>query len=446
MQIVILSGGSGKRLWPLSNDTRSKQFLKLLSASDGTKESMIQRVVRQFRESRIDAPVTVVATMPQRDIIMNQLQDEVTVVVEPERRNTFPAVALASVFLSLERRCPGDEVVVVIPCDFYTEDAYFDTVEQMAEAIRAGRADLALMGIRPTYPSAKYGYVVPGHQEPSDSVALVSRFVEKPDVPAAERLIADGAYWNGGVFAFRVGYLMKILSRYVSGNSYEEVRAQFRKLPENSFDCEVVEQACSAVVVPFRGAWKDLGTWLTLTDELHGDAVGNVILDGTSENTHVINELEQPVMCIGTRDLIVAASCDGILVTEKRKSERIKEFADILERRPMFEERRWGEYRVLNMTESADGFKTLTKELKINEGKSISYQLHHHRDEVWTLTEGEGLLAIDGVVERIGRGETVVIKKEHKHAIKALKDLSIIEVQYGDMLVEEDIERFEWTW
>ena len=165
MQIIILSGGSGKRLWPLSNDTRSKQFLKLLSAPDGTKESMIQRVVRQFKESRIHASVTVAATMPQRDIIINQLQDDVAVVVEPERRNTFPAVALASAYLSCECRCPDDEVVVVIPCDFYTEGAYFDTVEQMADVIQAGQADLALMGIRPTYPSAKYGYVVPpcGH-------------------------------------------------------------------------------------------------------------------------------------------------------------------------------------------------------------------------------------------------------------------------------------------
>lgn len=446
MQIIILSGGSGKRLWPLSNDTRSKQFLKLLSAPDGTKESMIQRVVRQFKESRIHASVTVAATMPQRDIIINQLQDDVAVVVEPERRNTFPAVALASAYLSCECRCPDDEVVVVIPCDFYTEGAYFDTVEQMADVIQAGQADLALMGIRPTYPSAKYGYVVPECGHSGEAVTMVSRFVEKPDVPTAERLIADGAYWNGGVFAFRLGYLMAIVNRYVGNGNYEEIRARFKDFPENSFDCEVVEQEKSMAVVPFPGEWKDLGTWLTLTDELHGHAIGNVILEGSSENTHVINELEQPIMCIGTRDLIVAASCDGILVTEKSKSERIKEFADILECRPMFEERRWGEYRVINMTESADGFRTLTKQLKIHEGKCISYQLHHHRDEVWTLTEGEGLLAVDGEVRKVSRGDTVVIKKEHKHAIKALKELSIIEVQFGDMLVEEDIERFEWTW
>ena len=160
----------------------------------------------------------------------------------------------------------------------------------------------------------------------------------------------------------------------------------------------------------------------------------------------MINELELPIMCIGVDNMVVAASHDGILVTDKSKSENIKAYADKLKRRPMFEERRWGEYKVIDMLEMPDGYKMLTKQLRINAGKNISYQVHHHRSEVWTFIDGEGLLVLDGKVTKIGRGDTVNISRETKHAVKAITDLVFIEVQAGDLLVEEDIDRFEWKW
>jgi mannose-1-phosphate guanylyltransferase len=313
----------------------------------------------------------------------------------------------------------------------------------MAKAVEEGVADLVLMGIKPTYPSAKYGYVVP--DSGNDNIYKVNRFTEKPDVTTAEKLIAQNAFWNGGVFAFKLGYLTDIVDQYIQANRFPEIRSRYQEFPKISFDYEVAEKAKSVAVVVYDGEWKDLGTWNTLTDELHDHAIGNVILDA-SENTHVINELELPIMCIGAKDMVVAASCDGILISEKAKSENIKSYADRLTRRPMYEERRWGEYKVIDTIECADGHKALTKQLVIKAGKSISYQLHNHRDEVWTFVDGEGLLVLDGKVQTVSRGDVINIKKGTKHAVKAITDLRFIEVQSGDNLIEEDILRFDWTW
>ncbi len=445
MQIILLSGGSGKRLWPLSNNTRSKQFIKLLAAPDGSRESMVQRVVRQLRESAICDSVTVATSISQRDVIVNQLGEDISVVTEPERRDTFPAIALASSCLAYEKGCGADEVVVVMPCDPYTEASYFDTISKMASAVLADEADLVLMGIKPTYPSSKFGYVVPA-EGGNGEIYKVSRFTEKPDRTTAETLIAQNAFWNGGVFAFRLGYMMDIVSRYVPCKTFAEVRAHYCDFPKISFDYEVAEKAESVAVIPFGGQWKDLGTWNALSEELSDHAIGNVMMDGTSVNTHVVNELEMPIMCIGAENLIIAASNDGILVSEKSKSENIKSYADKLSHRPMYEERRWGEYKVVDEVEFPDGFKALTKQILIKAGKSISYQVHRHRSEVWTFIEGEGRLIIDGEETKVTRGMTVSITQGTKHAVKAVTDLRFIEVQSGDLLVEEDIERFDWNW
>lgn len=446
MQIILLSGGSGKRLWPLSNSTRSKQFLKLLTAPDGTKESMVQRVVRQLRESGIYDSITVATSQSQRDVIINQLGEDIPVVAEPERRDTFPAIALACSYLAYDCKCTADEIVVVMPCDPYTEAGYFETIRKMVNAVENDVAELVLMGIKPTYPSAKYGYVVPVAGVPNAEILRVARFTEKPDVATAEKLISEGAFWNGGVFAFRLGYMTDIVAQYIKTEIFSEIRSHYGKFPKISFDYEVAEKAQSVAVVPFVGEWKDLGTWNTLTDELSEHTMGNVVMDEESDNTHIINELELPIMCIGARNLVIAASNDGILISDKNKSENIKAYADRLQHRPMYEERRWGEYKVVDTAELPDGYKFLTKQLKIKAGKGISYQVHRHRDEVWTFIDGKGELVLDGIRSLIGRGDTVVIKKGVKHAVRAISNLTFIEVQSGDLLIEEDIERFDYKW
>lgn len=446
MQIILLSGGSGTRLWPLSNDARSKQFLRLLPGTtpEAKLESMIQRVTRQLDEAHLNAEITVATSLSQFDSVLSQLGQKVNVVTEPCRRDTFPAICLACDYLAKEKGCSPDETVVVMPCDPYTEAGYFTAIGKMAQAVDLRAADLVVMGIEPTYPSSKYGYVVPGEEK--NGILEVKRFTEKPDVATAEKLIEQGAKWNGGVFAFRLGYLTEIADRYVSAPTFLEIRNRYEEFPKISFDYEVAEKVKNIGMVPFEGQWKDLGTWNTLTDELQEAAYGNVSVDGTGENTHVINELDIPLMCIGTSNLIIAASPDGILVSEKSKSENIKEYAAKLKQRPMYEERRWGFYRVIDHTENPSGVSSLTKSLTLEPGKSLSYQKHDCRKEAWTFIEGEGELVLDGVRSRVKAGDTIIIEVGMKHALRADSRLTFIEVQTGHNLVEEDIERFDWTW
>ena len=448
MQLVLLSGGSGKRLWPLSNNARSKQFLPLLEKEDGTMESMVQRVVRQTHLANLTHEITLATNASQLDIITNQLGDSVSVVTEPERRDTFPAIALAASYLKLAKQCPEDEAVVIMPCDPYTELGYFETIGKMVECVKADVADLVLMGIQPTYPSEKYGYIVPENNS-SDSCnpclyKRVSRFTEKPSVAKAEELLKENAYWNGGVFAFRLGYMMNIVRKYITSDSFEDTRARYSEFPKISFDYEVAEKAESVAVVPFNGEWKDLGTWNTLTDELHKPDIGYAVMGAHCENTLVINELQNPIFVDGLKEVVVAACPDGILVCSKEHSEEIKKSVENLTPRPMYEERRWGTYRVLDDSYYADGRHSLTKSITLKEGKNISYQIHHHRSETWTFVQGEGIFVLDGQEQRVKAGDTVIIPVEHWHAIKALTELTFIEVQSGNPLIEEDIERTEW--
>lgn len=445
MQIILLSGGSGKRLWPLSNGTRSKQFLQLLQSPTGEPESMVQRVARQIAEAHLTSHITFATSETQRDSILSQLADGVDIVTEPKRRDTFPAIALSTGYLALEKGCPRDEVVVVMPCDCYTDSGYFETIRQMVTCVEQSVVDLVLMGVTPTYASTKYGYVVPVAED-TNYCKRVNKFAEKPTVERAEELLQQGAYWNGGVFAFRLGYILDILTQYITVDSFAELRSRYAEFPKISFDYEVVEKATSVAVVPFTGMWRDLGTWNALVEELPCSTIGNVILGEQSTNSMVINELSIPLVCNGVDNVIVAASYDGILVCSKESSEHIKPYVEPIDSRPMLEQRRWGSYKVINNVTYADGTCSLTKELNLHPGCHISYQVHHHRDEIWTFVDGEGLLVIDGKTIHVTRGDVYSIKKEQHHAVKAITPLQIIEVQVGNPLIEEDIERFDWDW
>lgn len=447
MQLILLSGGSGKRLWPLSNNARSKQFLPLLEKDDGTMESMVQRVVRQIREADLTRDITIATNASQLDIILNQLGESVSVVTEPERRDTFPAIALAASYLKLRKGCSDDEVVVIMPCDPFTESGYFDCIDKMAECVRNNVADLVLMGITPTYPSEKYGYVVPEQGEKPQGISMkVSKFTEKPSVDKAKELLQMNALWNGGVFAFRLGYIMNIVRRYIDSESFEHTRSRYSEFPKISFDYEVAEKAESVAVVPYTGQWKDLGTWNTLTDELHKPVIGNAVMGPHCINTHIINELQHPIYVDGMEDTVVAASPDGIIICRKRYAEEIKQAVDSLTPRPMYEEKRWGTYRVIDESTYKDGNHSLTKSITIKAGCSTSYQLHRHRSEVWTFVQGEGKVVLGTEVTRVKAGDTVVAPVGVKHSVLADTDLTLIEVQCGHPLSEEDVERYEWSW
>jgi len=315
----------------------------------------------------------------------------------------------------------------------------------MDDAVQSGVAELVLMGIQPTYPSEKYGYIVPVNNREQEPVR-VERFTEKPSVKDAEALLAIGAVWNGGVFAFRLGWLMDTVQTQTPFSDYSDLLQRYTELHKNSFDYEVVEKANSIAMVSYRGIWKDLGTWNTLTEQMESERIGNCVSGEDTVSTHIINELEIPVVALGTKNLVIAASPDGILVSDKAKSSYLKPYVDQMDCRPMYEERRWGEYKVLEYTTFGENQRSLTKRLRINAGQNISYQSHRQRDEIWTFIEGIGELLLDGHIRNVRCGDVAYITKGMKHAIRAISDLYIIEVQIGEELTEEDIERFDWDW
>ena len=409
---------------------------------------MVQRVYRQIRSAGIDAHIVVATGKSQVDSIQSQLGHNVDIVQEPERRDTFPAIALASSYLALEKKMSPDEVVVVLPVDPFAELHYFQTLQKMEAVVQANLANMALMGIRPTYPSAKYGYIVPDGIGQIGAVEYrrVDRFQEKPTEELAAQLIEQGALWNGGVFAFKLGYLMDIVRQHLEFETYADVYSQYGQLTKISFDYAVVEKESSITMVEYDGIWKDLGTWNTLTEVMDDAAVGKVIMADTCENSHVINELDIPVTVLGAKNLVIAASPDGILISDKHQSSYLKPLVDHIQQRPMYEERRWGEYKVLDYTTYGDDSLSLTKHMYIRAGKEISYQSHAIRDEIWTIVDGTGLLVLDGHTRNVRRGDVAYITKGMKHAIKAVSDLHFIEIQIGSELSETDIERFDWQW
>lgn len=437
MNIILLSGGSGKRLWPLSNEVRSKQFLKILTKADGTRESMVQRVYRMIKEVDSEARITIATSQSQIPQIKSQLGENVGISVEPTRRDTFPAIALAVAYLK-EYGVKPDEPVVICPVDPYVNIDYFKCIQEMSNV--AGKTNLTLMGIEPTYPSEKYGYIIPTS---SDHITFVKEFKEKPDEETAKKYIKEGALWNGGVFAFKLSYILDIAYDVFGTNNYNDLLQKYSELKKISFDYAVAEKEKSITVIRFKGDWKDLGTWNTLTEAMTEPANGNVVVDNC-DNTHVINELEIPLIALGIKDAIIAATPDGILVSDKEHSPRLKDYVE--NARPMYERRGWGEYKVLNYRTHQDKQNSLVKELIISPGEHISYQRHFHRMEIWTFTEGTGELIIDDKARKVSRGDTIIIHQGMKHAIKGITELHIIEVQIGDELTEEDIERLEWKW
>ncbi|MDN3450097.1 sugar phosphate nucleotidyltransferase [Planococcus sp. APC 3906] len=445
MRLVLLSGGSGKRLWPLSNDSRSKQFLKMLDDNEGNKVSMVQRVWTQLEETGLAGKSIIATSTSQVDMLKAQLGPEIEVVTEPERRDTFPAIALAASYLYSVRNCGLDEVVGILPVDPYVDNEFFERVKDLEIALVESDADLALLAAAPTFPSEKYGYIVPNPANVNGRLT-VNYFKEKPTPSQAVELINENALWNCGVFAFRLSFLIAALKERNLPTNYEALLKDYSLLPKTSFDYEVVEKTPNIIALPYNGYWKDLGTWNTLTDKMTGSITGKGLIGEGVENSHIINELDIPITLLGLDNIVVAASPDGILVTHKDASSKVKEYVDRWEGRPMFEERRWGWYRVLEYTKYPEGNEVLTKRLGVSACKNLSYQVHYKRSEVWTIVKGEGIFVFDDQLRHVRNGDVLHIPLGTKHAIRATTDMEIIEVQTGSELIEEDIFRICYSW
>jgi mannose-1-phosphate guanylyltransferase len=324
IHVVLLSGGSGVRLWPLSTPARPKQFLKVLRDAEGRHISMAQRVFDQIRAVDADIDVTIATGADQADILARQLGSGFGLSVEPSRRDTAPAIMLAAAHLALEQGASADDPVVVMPIDTYADQAYYDRIPDVAAQVAAGVADLVLLGVAPTYPSEQYGYIIPAATE--GDVWPVAEFREKPSEAEATAYIARGGLWNCGVFGFRLGWLRELTRGYLDATTYAEHVDRYGELPRNSFDYEVVERAERISVVPYRGMWKDLGTWEALAEELAETTAGLVRLDeSTTSNVHVVNETDLPLVVAGISDVVVVATEDGILVAGKQSGARLKE-------------------------------------------------------------------------------------------------------------------------
>ncbi|MBQ9469261.1 MAG: cupin domain-containing protein [Clostridia bacterium] len=441
MNIVLLSGGSGKRLWPLSNDIRSKQFIKIFrkpgaeGRGEDAYESMVQRVYRQIMTVDPSANVTVATGKAQVSTIINQLGAGVGVSVEPCRRDTFPAIALATAYLHDVRGVPENEAVVVCPVDPYVDDSYFEALKDLWSLASKGTADLVLMGIDPTYPSEKYGYILP---ENGEKVSAVRTFREKPDAQTAAKYIAEGGLWNGGVFAYKLSHVLDRAKELTGFSEYGELLSGYAALEKISFDYAVVEHEKSIAVMRYRGAWKDLGTWNTLTESMEEETVGNVRLSPSCRNVHAINEIGVPIVGIGLHDVVISASPEGILVSDKEESSTLKKYVDEIDRQVMFAEKSWGSFRVLDV-----GKNSMTIKVTLRPGNRMNYHSHDRRDEVWTVISGSGRTVVDGMVQPVKRGDVITMAAGCRHTVLADTELELIEVQLGDEISVSDKHKFD---
>lgn len=423
MHIILLSGGSGKRLWPLSNDVRSKQFIKLFKNENGKYESMVQRVYRQIQTVNSDMEVTIATSKSQVSAIRNQLGNKVSICLEPCRRDTFPAIALAAAYLKDVQGLSEEDCVAVCPVDPYVDNTYYQTVQKLEEVVNEGQSNLVLMGIEPTVPSEKYGYIIPVDK---NEISRVAKFTEKPDTETAKEYIKQGALWNAGVFAFKLGYLLNKAHELIDFVDYADLFKKYDTLTKISFDYAVVEKETNIQVLRYAGQWKDVGTWNMMAEVMADKTKGDVILDDTCKDTNVVNELNIPILCMGCEDMVVAASEDGILVSTKERSGYMKPYVEKIDNPSMFAEKSWGTFTVIDNQENS---KTIKIEMKPN--AEMSYHSHSYRSEIWNIISGTGKVCINGESKTVKAGDVVQIPVDARHSIKANEKMEIIEIQLG---------------
>ncbi|SFB05779.1 sugar phosphate nucleotidyltransferase [Selenomonas ruminantium] len=434
MHVVLLSGGSGKRLWPLSNDIRSKQFIPLFPQADGSCLSMVQRVFRQIRNVDKNADIIVATSKEQVSTLKNHLGDEVDISVEPCRRDTFPAIVLVSAYLHDVKGLGLDEVVAVCPVDPYVSVDYYKAVQHLTELAVDGVANLMLMGIEPTYPSEKYGYIMPASQR---DVSKVASFKEKPTAEKAAEYIEKGALWNSGVFAYQLGYVLDIAHDLLKFEGYYDLYENYGNLTKISFDYAVVEQERSVGVLRYAGEWKDLGTWNTLTEIMREPSIGNVTMAEGCRETNVVNEMDVPILVMGAKNLIVAASPEGILVADKGASSYIKPYVENIIQPIRFAEKSWGSFQIIDVEKES-----LTIKVTLNAGHGMNYHSHEHRSEVWNVVSGEGTVLLDGQERKVKTGDIVELPEGCRHKVSARTRMTIIEVQMGNAIYKED--KIKW--
>lgn len=440
MHTILLCGGSGQRLWPLSGRVRSKMFLRLLPAPDGGMESMLERVCRQLDGAGLGDSVLFVAQEDQLDLIRRYTRNRYRVIGEPCKRGTFAAAALGALCLRASGTAAPGDTVCVAPADAFAGDDFFALFRRLPDALSGSQAELALLGIRPTHPSNQYGYIVPAGQT-GESYAPVLSFEEKPEPARAGELIRRHALWNCGVFAFRLSFMLSRLEGMGLPADYSAFMSLYPALALESFDKEVAERSRSAVVLRHDGEWRDLGSWETLTSVLPGPVTGKGGIWGDCRDTHIINELSIPLHVIGLSGIVAVGSPDGILVTGKKEADAVKAVAQHVRGEPLSGETGWGSYRVLDRSAHEAGF-ILTLKLSLLPGHGLPETACPYAGKRWTIVSGRGEVVRNGTAATAQAGDTFEIARGDRHGLTSLASMTVIEVRTGQCGDNDEIYPF----
>lgn len=454
---IVLSGGSGTRLWPVSRASYPKPYNRIFD------EPLLAITLRRL--APLGSPwvvATAESEVPTRALLRAAGIPADQGVFEPVGRNTAPAVALACHLLLLAGR--GDEVAGIFAADHLIadEEGFRRAVRLATECARRGQ--VVTLGIRPTHPTTGYGYIEAGDEvfardDDGVLVAYATRgFREKPDRPTAERFVAAGNYlWNAGMFVFRVAVMAEHFARLMPAlwrrmievaPDRSNLAAVYRDLAAESLDVGVMEHLEAQVTIPCDVGWSDVGSWdeVARLDAAAGRRRGAVFAAGAGEN-FVFPHGDRVYGLVGVDDLLVVDTADALLVARRGTSEQVKGLVEQLERagrreakEHVFEERPWGGFEVLRDTER---FKS--KVLRVDPGQRLSYQSHRHRSEHWVIVRGRPEVVLDGEVLRPGPGEHVFIPAGAKHRIAnpGEEPVELVEVQIGSYFGEDDIIRYE---
>ncbi len=459
---VIMAGGSGTRLWPLSRELHPKQFLTL----PGQQQSMLQTTVARLK-GLTDSNPLVISNEAHRFIAAEQLRQlgklKGNILLEPVGRNTAPAIALAALTATGDG---ADPVLLVLAADHIINDvaAFQAAVKKALPLAEAGK--LVTFGIVPTAPETGYGYIRRGEQLAEGAYA-VAAFVEKPDIATAEKYLASGEYdWNSGMFLFRASAYLKELQAHrpdilgacqqalaAPQNDLDFVRvdaAAFEASPSDSIDYAVMEKTAQAAVVPMAAGWSDVGAFSSLWEISAKDANGNAfngdVFSFDTENTFVDAE-NALVATVGLKDTIVVQTKDAVLVAARDRVQDVKKIVEKLKAEGRSEPRLhrqvyrpWGHYDSIDA-----GSRYQVKRITVNPGAKLSVQMHHHRAEHWVVVSGTARVTLDGVERLLAENESIYLPVGAVHALEnpGKIPLELIEVQVGSYLGEDDIVRFE---
>lgn len=321
MHVVLLSGGTSSRLWPLSSSKNNKQFAKLFKNNNNEYESLLQRNYNLINNNCSKARIIIAATSDHVPYIREQITDEIKISEEPCIRDTFPAILLSCCYIKDVLHAKTDDPIIVSPVDTYADGSFFGVFNQIENHVLANDANLWLCGISPSNNTESFGYILP---ETGSNVSSVKKFIEKPNKNLAQKIINKGALWNSGVFGFSLKYIIDKGHEIIDFKNYHDLKERYKELPKISFDYAICEKEENIKVIKYEGDWDDLGSWDRLTNRIEGSTLGNVQIYGEVHNSTVINLTNSPIYINNIEDVLVVTTSEGMLISKKRKGSKYR--------------------------------------------------------------------------------------------------------------------------